>query len=287
MNDDLEFVREMDEQVRQVQAGKSFLSGAEAVTDDKAEDIEQDYDNHGSLDIGMRSVFPSDLSGEEIGDIGAGIEQADAPTDKTEHTDASSEQTALPVSQDSLNTLVGNVTEMGADESVLGKERLLEAFHEAEDAETKGRSYVEGFTSAVQRMLGVRLEPDPVEAEKQPAAETVQPEESGAAERFRYHKERYDAQFETVSPWPRDTVSAYHRMAMTYNAYVSGEKINGMEVSKIDVFLSGVRFYQSNIFETAIIRSLQFAGDLIKEKYSEDKVETEQMAMPLPYLLMR
>lgn len=278
MNDDLEFVREMDEQVRQVQAGKSFLSGAEAVTDDKAEDIEQDYDNHGSLDIGMRSVFPSDLSGEEIGDIGAGIEQADAPTDKTEHTDASSEQTALPVSQDSLNTLVGNVTEMGADESVLGKERLLEAFHEAEDAETKGRSYVEGFTSAVQRMLGVRLEPDPVEAEKQPAAETVQPEESGAAERFRYHKERYDAQFETVSPWPRDTVSAYHRMAMTYNAYVSGEKINGMEVSKIDVFLSGVRFYQSNIFETAIIRSLQFAGDLIKEKYSEDKVETEQTA---------
>lgn len=270
MNDDLEFVRELDEQAHQAQAGNQFIDAAEIDND-----TESAYNSQDGSD--MHSVFPSDLSDGNTADNG-GIGEIDASEDNIEQNDGIQEQPAPPVSQEELNTLVGNVTEMGADETVLGKERLLEAFHEAEDAEAKGKSYVEGFTSAVERMLGVRLEPDPVEQEKPPAAVTAQPEENGAAERFQYHKERYEAQFETVSPWPRDTVSAYHRMAMTYNAYISGEKINGMEVSKIDVFLSGVRFYQSNIFETAIIRSLQFAGDLIKEKYSEDKVETGQEA---------
>lgn len=278
MSDDLEFIREMDEQARQVQGDDTLLDTVEALHGESGgltgDELEAAYDSQGAS--GMTDGFMpglddplADVSADGRGEAGAVVEEAGGGETGGE----------APVSQDELNTLVGNVTELGADNEVLGKERLLEAFREAESSETKGGSYVEGFTSAVQRMLGVRLEQDPVEQPGVRVDDTAQPEETGGAkERFQHHKERYDAQFETVSPWPRDTVSAYHRMAMTYNAYVAGEKINGMEVSKIDVFLSGVRFYQSNIFETAIIRSLRFAGDLIKEKYAEDRVETGQNA---------
>lgn len=276
MNDDFEFVRDMDEQVRQGRNHEPLLDAVETSSNYGLEsDFEERYDDQKMGD--MQSVFSFDLTDEAFESRGGTV---DEPDSREEETDSQfTESAALPVGQEELNTLVANVTELGVDESVLGKERLLEAFHEAEDSEAKGRSYVNGFTSAVQRMLGINPESDPVEVPRPVTAEAERSEEtSDARERFQHHKERYEAQFETVSPWPRDTVSAYHRMAMTYNAYVSGEKINGMEVSKIDVFLSGVRFYQSNIFETAIIRALRFAGDLIKEKYAEDKVDTDQTA---------
>ena len=274
MSDDLEFIRENDEQARQVQGGDALLDTVEALRGESGEELEAAYDNQGASGMtdgfmpGLEDPF-SDVTADGTGEIGSSIEKSDVGESDGE----------APVGQDELNTLVGNVTELGADEEVLGKDRLLEAFREAESSEAKGGSYVEGFTSAVQRMLGIRLDQDPVEQPGGRVDDPAQTEDTGGArERFQHHKERYDAQFETVSPWPRDTVSAYHRMAMTYNAYVAGEKIGGMEVTKIDVFLSGVRFYQSNIFETAIIRSLRFAGDLIKEKFAEDKVETGQNA---------
>lgn len=278
MSDDLEFIRENDEQARQVQGGDALLDTVEALRGESGgipeDDLESAYDNQ---DVsGMTDGFMPGLE-DPLADVTVGGSgEVVSASDETGGTEVGRE---APVGQEELNTLVGNVTELGADDEVLGKDRLLEAFREAENSETKGGSYVEGFTSAVQRMLGIRLEQDPVEQPGVRVDDTAQTEDTGGAkERFQHHKERYDAQFETVSPWPRDTVSAYHRMAMTYNAYVAGEKINGMEVSKIDVFLSGVRFYQSNIFETAIIRSLRFAGDLIKEKYAEDRVETGQNA---------
>lgn len=278
MSDDLEFIRENDEQARQVQGGDALLDTVEALRGESGglpgDDLESAYDNQ---DVsGMTDGFMPGLE-DPLADVTVGGSgEVVSVSDETGGTEIGRE---APVGQEELNTLVGNVTELGADDEVLGKDRLLEAFREAENSETKGGSYVEGFTSAVQRMLGIRLEQDPVEQPGVGVDDTAQTEDTGGAkERFQHHKERYDTQFETVSPWPRDTVSAYHRMAMTYNAYVAGEKIGGMEVSKIDVFLSGVRFYQSNIFETAIIRSLRFAGDLIKEKYAEDRVETGQNA---------
>lgn len=278
MSDDLEFIRENDEQARQAQGGNTLLDTVEALRGESGglagDDLEAVYDTQGAS--GMTDGFMPGLE-DPLADVTVGASgEARAASDETGGAEVGRE---APVGQEELNALVGNVTELGADDDVLGKDRLLEAFREAESSEAKGGSYVEGFTSAVQRMLGIRLDQDPVEQPGVRVDDTAQAEDTGGAkERFQHHKERYDAQFETVSPWPRDTVSAYHRMAMTYNAYVAGEKINGMEVSKIDVFLSGVRFYQSNIFETAIIRSLRFAGDLIKEKFAEDKVETGQNA---------
>lgn len=260
MNNDFEFELEMEQQARQGAVDDTLLDVADVFGEKKAE----------ATGDGLTDIFDTEGVGTAPGSV------AESGTDIGVAENESGVSGEEAVNQDALNELVGNVTEMGADESVLGKDRLLDAFREAEESDSKGGSYVEGFTSAVQRMMGIKLDPDPVE-NSAPTNDTTQPEENGdARERFQHHKERYDAQFETASPWPRDTMTAYHRMAMTYNAYVSGEKINGVEVTKVDVFLSGVRFYQSNIFETAIIRSLRFAGDLIKEKYSEDKVETEQ-----------
>lgn len=264
MQDEFELARELDEQMRQEYQENSIQSAADTLLPGRDDPPENIYDT-------QRAIGPQD-------DVLPRFEEAGGPAEEIEPAAPETEEKeAPPVSQEELNTLVSKVTEFGADESVLGKERLLEAFREAETSEAKGGSYVEGFTSAVQRMMGIQHDPDPVE--QQPVEEASRPEESSEAkERFQHHKERYEAQFETADPWPRDTVTAYHRMAMTYNAYIAGEKIGGMEVSKVDVFLSGVRFYQSNIFETAIIRSLQFAGNLFKEKYAEDKIETEQNA---------
>lgn len=275
MNDEFEFELELEQQTRQGQNGDGILD----VTDTLAQ-------RQAASEDGFESIFDSEgVGGIEVeSDINdpEGTVSVGGPTEMGT-ADEVVEQSGLntvadeTVPQEELNELVVNVTEFGADESVLGSDRLLEAFREAEVSDRKGGSYVEGFTSAVQRMMGIKLDNDPVENEGPKVSGAAQSDDSeGAKERFQHHKEKYDAQFETAMPWPRDTMTAYHRMAMTYNAYVAGEKINGMEVTKVDVFLSGVRFYQSNIFETAIIRSLRFAGDLIKEKYSEDKVETDQ-----------
>jgi hypothetical protein len=96
-----------------------------------------------------------------------------------------------------------------------------------------------------------------------------------ALDRYTEHKNKLESSYSSGGHWHRDSIDAYHRMGMTYNAYVSGEKINGMPVSKADVFISGVRFYQSNIFETAIIRAVKFACSAFGDK-QEGKVETEQ-----------
>ena len=276
MNDEFEFELEIEQQARQGQSGEDIIDVGEALSGRKEESGDDFAGIFDSVGVGSTGDDPEIATADDVslvGDVsvGAASDNGIEAMDEPEKT--------IAVNQDELNKLVGNVTEMGADESVLGRDRLLEAFREAEDADRKGGSYVEGFTSAVQKMMGINLDADPIDKGGTATGGTAQPDETeGPKERFQHHKEKYDAQFDTAMPWPRDTMTAYHRMAMTYNAYVAGEKINGVEVTKVDVFLSGVRFYQSNIFETAIIRSLRFAGDLIKEKYSEDKVETEQTA---------
>lgn len=176
-------------------------------------------------------------------------------------------------SQDELNELVTDVTTLGLDDDVLGRDGMLEAVRDAEDVEAKGGSYLEGFTSSIERQMSDR-HPDPVEA-KQPGVEPAPPSDrDNAFERYMDHKDKLEAS-RAGGSWHRDSIDAYHRMGMTYNAYVAGEKIDGLPVTKVDVFLSGVRFYQSNIIETAIIRAVKFACSTFSDK-QEGKIETEQ-----------
>ncbi|MDR0286712.1 MAG: hypothetical protein LBI03_03255, partial [Clostridiales bacterium] len=179
--------------------------------------------------------------------------------------------------QDELNELVTDITSMGLDDNVLGRNGLNEAIRDAEDAEAKGGSYLEGFTISIERQMSEKQN-DPVEI-NHPNAESLPPgDRDPAYEKYIDHKNKLEAGRESGIGWHRDSVDAYHRMGMTYNAYVSGEKINGLPVTKADVFISGVRFYQSNIFETAIIRAVKFACNVLGDKH-EGKIETEQNAI--------
>ena len=99
---------------------------------------------------------------------------------------------------------------------------------------------------------------DPVETQ-QPAEQAPPTDKDTAFERYMDHKDKLETSRADSGNWHRDCISAYHRMGMNYNAYLSGEKVNGMPVTKADVFVSGIRFYQSNIIETAIIRAVKFA----------------------------
>ena len=177
-------------------------------------------------------------------------------------------------SQDDLNEIVVDVTSFGLDEEVLGRESLMDAIRNAEKTEANGGSYVDGFTSSIEHQMSER-QPDQIET-RQPGVEPAPPSERDAAfEKYMDHKNQLEAGRAGGGSWPRDSIDAYHRMGMTYNAYKSGEKIDGMPVTKADVFLSGVKFYQSNIFETAIIRAVKFACNALSDK-QEGKVETEQ-----------
>lgn len=276
MSDDLEFTRELDEQQqRKAQADDAGGDIVDIITTGREEQRdgidEADYDVQSTE--GMAENILTDMSIDQSAQTEGAVEtDRGGMGEKAESDD-------LPIEQNELDKLITEVTELGADESVLGREGMLEAFRQAEESEKKGGSYVEGFVTAAEQMLGIEKERVDNGTESTPAFSAHEPtREEAARERFNEHKEKYDSRLEYTAPWPRDSVDAYHRMAMTYNAYVAGEKIDGAAVSKVDVFLSGLRFYQSNIFETAIIRSLRFAGDVIKDKFGE-KVEVEQNAV--------
>lgn len=283
MDDETEFINELEEEMRRREQADSNAP-MDLPIQDKADlpveedQIQEQYDQALPPDIPdnlLEQLKDSTLEEELQPDVqGSGTQAGNATVEEAEQ-DVEAQQPT----QEELNDLVQKVTELGADDEVLGKDRMLEAIRSGEQAEARGGSYVEGFVTAVERMMPNHLETEQnaysipnVEAAPARTAQDL------ARERYLEHKEQYDSRMETVAPWPRDTIDAYHRMAMTYNAHIAGEKIDGIDVSKVDVFLSGVRFYQSNIFETAIIRALRLAGDVIKEHYSE-KVEVEQNAV--------
>jgi len=198
-----------------------------------------------------------------------------APPEETVVAPEKSVPYELP-DQKEINELSADVTSVGLDEEVLGRDGLMEAIRSAEDAEAKGGSYVEAFSSTAERLLSEKRAADPMETGKTAGFDS-QPDRELAHERYLEHKGKLEASYESGGNWHRDTIDAYHRMGMTYNAYLSGEKIDGLPVTKVDVFLSGVRFYQSNIFETAIIRAVKFACGVIKDAH-EEKVEVGQNA---------
>ena len=179
--------------------------------------------------------------------------------------------------QEEINELAADVTSIGLDDEVLGRDNLQDAIRSAEEAETKGGSYVEAFSSTAQRLLSEKHSTDSVEAEQTGIPDSQPTDQDLARERYLEHKGKLEASYKNGGSWHRDTIDAYHRMGMTYNAYLSGEKIDGLPVTKVDVFLKGMRFYQSNIFETAIIRAVKFACGVIKDSH-EEKVEVEQNA---------
>lgn len=264
MNDEFEFINEQD-----VAHRRNRQDGYTDFPKPPDADIETDDNDEPDYDHQPLDGIPDDL----LGGMADMVTQKNVGQLETERDYDMTEKAEQP-DQDTLNELVRNVTELGADEDVLGREKLLKAFENAEEVEKRGSSYAEGFVLAVEKELGIHHDPDAVDRQADTPLSEPSPQDA-ARDRFLEHKEKYDARLDSVVPWPRDTVDAYHHMAMTYNAYTAGEKIDGMVVSKVDVFLSGVRFYQSNIFETAIIRALRYAGDVIKEHYG-DKVEIDQ-----------
>ena len=145
MNDEFEFINEQD-----VAHRRNRQDGYTDFPKPPDADIETDDNDEPDYDHQPLDGIPDDL----LGGMADMVTQKNVGQLETERDYDMTEKAEQP-DQDTLNELVRNVTELGADEDVLGREKLLKAFENAEEVEKRGSSYVEGFVLAVEKELGI------------------------------------------------------------------------------------------------------------------------------------
>ena len=75
---------------------------------------------------------------------------------------------------------------------------------------------------------------------------------------------------------PNDTFRMYHKMGETYNACKNGIEVNGKVPTKIDVVVSAINFWKSNILESLIIGALRVAFDVEKKPNDVENSGTDK-----------
>lgn len=88
-------------------------------------------------------------------------------------------------------------------------------------------------------------------------------------ENFEKHNERYEARKESTIPLKSDTFTAFRDMSRIYNAHKGGIEINGKVPTKVDIAISVVNFYRSNIVETLIVELLRAIVDRPKSENAD------------------
>lgn len=171
MSNDTEFLNELDEQMRRKtpEGGDTHIdlpaSSSDNLPSTDDDSLQEQYDNRVPEDRVDTLLIQTNTDSAERQDptekpsqTGAAMEVQLSPQDEVkapegpEETGVVSEEFITP-KQGELNRLVQQVTEIGADDEILGKDGLLESIRNGEQSEAHGGSYIEGFVSTPGRLM--------------------------------------------------------------------------------------------------------------------------------------
>lgn len=99
--------------------------------------------------------------------------------------------------------------------------------------------------------------------------------EDNTKEKPQTHEEKMEAAHEkkeAAIDYSKNTFRSFYNMQEKYHAYKSGTEVDGKAVGKVDVFISGVQFVNSNIFETLILTGFR----AIERAFDKDKADVEK-----------